>query len=219
MGLIFWLLSQLVVAAVAPLSNISCLDQIVTVVEAAGESTQWLRFPGGVASRLGTGSVAVYPDGAKTQLLLVTEKTTTGLAFEAPGCSSQLLFSRATTPSFRDIDLAELMKQNTKGLIYVWSPQMELSVKEVSELKDYKLDYPVSVAMDAEGDALVAEKIKKDKRLPEEYLRRVNSSALFSADVALHYPAVIFYKNGKILQRLPGYNGRNLKQIAKKILK
>lgn len=219
MGLILWLFSQFAVAAVAPLSNISCLDQVVRVVEAAGESAEWLRFPGGVASRLGTGSVAVYPDGPKTQLVLVTEKTTTGLAFEAPACGSQLLFSRPTTASFRDIDLAELLTKNAKGLIYVWSPQMELSVREVSELKDYKLDFPVSVAMDPEGDALAAEKIKKDKRLPDEYLRRVNSSVLFAADVALHYPAVIFYKNGKILQRLPGYNGRNLNQIAKKILK
>ena len=208
-------------STVQPLKDIVCLDQVTKALDAAGTPKEWLRFPGGVASRIPNyGSIEVYPEKTKTRFVLVGPKSTTGFMLETPKCEAKILFTKPNRPSLRDIDVAELLHKNKNGgLIYVWSPHMELSVGEVASLKDYGVKYPVTVAVDAEADSELLKKIVTDKKLPAEYTQAANSSVLFAADIGIHYPSTVFYKYGRIVMRIPGYLGPGLKEIAQKVLK
>lgn len=206
---------------VAPLKDIVCFDQVTKAIDAAGTPQEWLRFPGGVASRIPQyGSIEVYPEKARTRFVLVGPKSTTGFMLESPQCEAKILFTKPNRPSLRDIDIAELLKKNKNGgVIYVWSPHMELSISEVAALESYKMSYPVTVAVDAEADAELLKKVMIDKKLPAEFAQAANSSVLFAADVDIHFPSSVFYKYGRIVMRIPGYHGPDFNKIAKKVLK
>jgi hypothetical protein len=204
-----------------PLKDIVCLDQVTKAIDVAGTPQEWLRFPGGVASRIANyGSIEVYPEKARTRFVLATSKSTTGFILESPKCEAKILFTKESRASLRDIDVAELLKKNKNGgLIYVWSPHMELSILEAANLRKYGLTYPVTVAVDPNADTELLKKIGSDKNFSTEYTQLANSSVLFAADIGIHYPSTVFYKDGRIVKRIPGYHGAALKEIAQKVLK
>ena len=115
--------------------------------------------------------------------------------------SAEALRLPASLPAsggFTDTDLVAKMKTNKKGLIYVWSPHMPLSVHGLAEIrgaaKDQGLDLTIVMDHDAhlkDAEAWVA---KGDAKKSD--LLRLESAELLNRDVALHYPVTLMYQNG-----------------------
>lgn len=201
--------------------NIACFDKVSAGIQAAGTPEQWLQIHRGVGARLTNyGHAEIYAEDTQTRLVMVNDKTTTFFLFKAPACKGELSRPVPHRNAFMDFDLAELYQRNPSGgLIYVWSPHMELSISELDNLPKLGLEHPFTVVMDPEADEALAEKIVTKKKWPREYLRRVASIELAKADVGIHYPSTAFYKNGKIVKRIPGYNGKSLPKLTEELLK
>lgn len=112
---------------------------------------------------------------------------------------------------FQDDNLEQLLKlselNQTSGVIWVWSPRMNLSIYGLSELK------PIAALLDLELTVLV------DPHHPEMSIYDPQYASLFSESLVmrsktlekygalLHFPVLIVYKNGKLLlPNRPGYD-------------
>lgn len=201
--------------------SIACFDQVTTFLNRLGIVSKWIAYPqgvGGVVPDFGT--VEFHLSESSTFVRARTEKSVVTLEWKAPGCEEKNLGTRAGTQSFSDLDLGKLLLDNPKGgLVYIWSPHMSLSVTEVSALRELKLTYPVTVILDPKADRGLATAVARANRLPASYLQTLDSVVLQNADITIHYPSIVFYKQGKIIRRIPGYNGKSLLPLAEAVLK
>ena len=109
---------------------------------------------------------------------------------------------------FTDADLAKLVGQNKKGVIYVWSPRM---VYSVNHSEDYfqlaqknKFEFTSLLAHDVLYDE--ADKALKTKKQKFSG-RKLASVDLYMRDATLHYPTFLVYNNGQIhAKRIVGIN-------------
>lgn len=119
--------------------------------------------------------------------------------------------SKLIHKQFQDENLEQLLKNSelnqTSGVIWVWSPRMNLSIYGLSELK------PIAALLNLELTVLV------DPYHPEMSLYDSQFESLFSESLVmsskalekygalLHFPVLIIYKNGKLLlPNRPGYD-------------
>lgn len=113
-----------------------------------------------------------------------------------------------------DKKLFSILNKDLTGLVYSWSPHMNLSVKGLKAIQAIAAEQklPLTVLMDSQSASelelakkiLDKEKIKLDKILigssMELYYRRTN----------IHYPNLIVFKNGRIVDgMLPGLAGHD----------
>ena len=217
--LVFLSLTIFQAQAQSGLKNVPCFDQVTQAITAAGKPKQWLEIPHGVASRIDEfGRVEVLVEKNTTKLVLVGKTHTKNFVMTAPECQVQVQKPFLNKNEFSDFDLAELFKRSKEGLIVIWSPHMDLSVKEIEDLPKHDLKKEITVIMDPKADEKIAEKIQTEKKWPVSYLRRLNASLLYQSDITIHYPSVVFYKNSKILKRIPGFNGASFKKVTKEFL-
>ncbi len=112
---------------------------------------------------------------------------------------------------FDDACLAELLlksEQNkTSGVIWIWSPRMNLSVYGLTEIK------PVAALLDLELTVLVDPNHAELTVYEPAYVSLLSSSKVMKSKILesqgalLHFPVLIIYKNGKILlPNRPGYD-------------
>ncbi len=102
-----------------------------------------------------------------------------------------------------DKKLAKLIKSQ-KGLIYIWSPNMPLSYKQLtyleSEAKKHKLKLLVFV--DPRHNVT-----KKD--VPVKYLNTLDALEFKHRNAYIHYPTVMAFEDGKIKNKIKyGYENR-----------
>lgn len=215
----FLLLINLNASAEVTLKNIPCFDQVARTISEAGSPKKWLSLPQGVGSRIENfGRVEVLTQKDTTKLVLVGKTHTKTFVMYAPQCEVKVQKPFPNKNNFSDFDLAELFQENKEGLVLIWSPHMDLSIKEVTDLPKYDLKKSVTVIMDPNADEKLAKKIQEKNQWPESYLRKLDSSILEKADITIHYPSVVFYKDSKILKRIPGFNGVALKKVTKEFL-
>lgn len=120
-----------------------------------------------------------------------------------------------TKNPFTDRELRKLLRENSRGLIYVWSPNMPYSyqqridgksgveiVKEVAQ----KLKLKVTVVLDpAASPGNARQIIAQHDYMKPESLRSAHSIELALRAMNTHYPALIVYANGKLSRH--GYPG------------
>ena len=100
---------------------------------------------------------------------------------------------------FTDQEIGNYIKHNKAGAIYIWSPRMGLSEKGLKEIKlaTKAMKLPVLLLMDKEvSDKELA---GLNKKMGKDVTRRIDSFDFKMRNVSMHFPALIVFKDGKIL--------------------
>jgi hypothetical protein len=92
---------------------------------------------------------------------------------------------------------------NTSGLIYIWSPNMTLSIKGLDEaVKVAKSLHVELIALLApQSDAKAAQLIVKKEHVPLSSLHHFEADSLMRRDMLNHYPSFIVYSKGRLTAR------------------
>jgi len=126
---------------------------------------------------------------------------------------------------FTDESLQSLLNSSeihqTSGVIWIWSPRMNLSIYGLSELKPIAalLDLELTVLVDPHHPELSLYDSRYALLFKESYI--MNSQTLEKFGALLHFPVLILYKNGKILlPNRPGYDEpeRLYRYLARRLL-
>lgn len=222
LSLLFW--ANLSFAQKKPLlSKINCSNSVFKSISSLGEPKEWKKSLEGVLSTEleNGGRVDVEVSLKKTILNSVQNGVKLQLEFVEPECKLKVLRISSSNGGFLDRDLERLLKKEKRGVIYLWSPHMSLSVYELVEMKKYlsSLKVPVTILLDLNADIDSANKSIQKFDLPLEYLKRMNSRKLEKFGATIHYPSTIFYKDGELVKRVPGFNGKkSLVDLIKKYL-
>lgn len=114
----------------------------------------------------------------------------------------------ATANRFTDRELRQLLEENPKGLIYIWSPNMPYSYQQrlkgksgveiVREL-GRKMGLHVTIVLDPAASAGYARQlIGQHSYMRPESLRSVQSIELALRSMGTHFPALIVYAGGRL---------------------
>jgi len=109
---------------------------------------------------------------------------------------------------FNDHDLARLLKNHTRGVIYLWSPHMPYSVQGASEARRVAQELAVEsvLLLDPYADSELTSHVLQSQRLPSSATRRVRADALAKRGATQHFPTAIVFERGRLdVQMLPGY--------------
>jgi hypothetical protein len=165
-----------------------------------------------------TSSIGVWlerwrmPNGT-TELRRVSAAVTDAMVLDASGCASQRITHRRSFDSstmakaFTDETLRKLVAGTRAGVIYVWSPGMPLSISGLTEAKAAAEALGVAfTAVVADARPLELERSGVDPT----YQRLLNSIDLVYRDATIHYPSILFYRDGSLLgSAIPGYKRRD----------
>ncbi len=103
---------------------------------------------------------------------------------------------------FTDKDLAKFVTKNKTGVIYVWSPRMDLSVKGIAEIKAATKAKKLPLLILVDKDVSAAEKAKLEKSLGKDVVKTVDSFELNMRHAQMHFPALLVFKDQKILSEV-----------------
>jgi hypothetical protein len=144
----------------------------------------------------------------------VTPRTTTAVRLEGKDCQQSLSLTERKLDetrmkgAFTDETLAALVASGKTGLVYAWSPHMQLSLDGVREARKAarQLGAELSLVLDPTADQAQAEAAARKAGLPAEALKPMQSLELQYRGVPGHYPALVAYGKGRILGwASPGY--------------
>lgn len=146
--------------------------------------------------------VVVHMDNEKYYLSKVSEKQELRLTMVKKSCAKklELVEKKVVSRGFTDSDLKKKIGKDKQGIIYLWSPHMPLSVQGLPVIKKLskKKNWDLIVLLDP--------KAKADKELEGHFsktdLVRPQSFELKMRNAYLHYPMLLGYKNGKILNKV-----------------
>ncbi len=113
-------------------------------------------------------------------------------------------FLTAKQNNFTDADLNAYLSKNPKGIIYIVSPHMYLSLKGLEEYEKIAATQklPFLVLIDP-----MATTNKNMLNIDLSKYAKLDSKDIISRDSTQHYPSYIFYKNGKLEGGFnPGYD-------------
>jgi hypothetical protein len=170
----------------------------------------------------------------ETTLVRSTQDNAVSVHFKMPACTpgisteqfdAKLLQTKGR--AFTDSDLVNTLAaskaKNTKGIIYTWSPRMNLSVTGAKEAIDYakKEKLNITLLADPEVPTQELESVMKAKGLPESAVVRMGSSDLANRGILIHFPVMILYSDGKMINKIrPGYaEPKRFDQYVKESLK
>jgi hypothetical protein len=108
---------------------------------------------------------------------------------------------RPPAPSFSDEDLAALLASADRGVIYLWSPHMPLSVDghaHVARAAGAR-GLALHVLLDPNADSAFAASSAADAALPASALRVADSVELQFRELVLHAPAAALFANGRLV--------------------
>ncbi len=149
-------------------------------------------------------------DAAGTRLRLVTPATITTRAWSATCAATESAAPRRSPggPRFTDDDLRALVAGG-RGVVYVWSPHMPLSVEGYRPIVEAAAarGLAVTAVLDPGADRRFAEAERQRGDLPAAALRVADSVELLFRDVLIHAPAVQAYGNGGLAgSAFPGFH-------------
>jgi hypothetical protein len=137
-----------------------------------------------------------------------------------------VLHTAATADSrqaFRDRDLALLLENESRGVIYLWSPHMPYSAQGAREVQRVAagLGLQSVVLLDPYADPALTDNAMLSQHLPYGAKRRVYARALLQMGATQHFPTAIVFESGRLdAQMLPGYTPpRDLRVYIRQRLK
>lgn len=205
------------------LAQLPCSDEVFKSISSIGTPKKWEKIKEAhVSTSLEEGgNLQVSISEKSTKLISNAYGVNLELEFVGPKCKMNILTMTSSVGGFVDKDLEQLISKNKYGVIYLWSPHMSLSLYELVELQKYvkSLKVPFTILMDLKADDKFASKLLRKYDLPLEYLKRMNSRKLEEFGITVHYPSTVFYKDKKLVKRIPGYNGKkSFKDLITKYL-
>lgn len=121
---------------------------------------------------------------------------------------------------FLDDELKILLESSKNGIIYVWSPNMSLSLKGIKDVTAAAKEagLPVTLMMDPMADEEFAQEVIHEQNLPASAAKRMESDELAARGATLHYPALMIYRNSKVCETVQrGYRDQaNYRKIIEK---
>jgi hypothetical protein len=153
--------------------------------------------------------LGVHRSGAKLAMTRETQAGRTLIELEAPGCTPRLsVFKKDPPPKggFDDSALERIVQARkvSQGVILVWSPQMPLSVRALSEAQELLKERKLALIplLDPHANAAAARRIASERKLGAPALRRLASFELSRRGARLHYPAYFFFRSGELLETM-----------------
>jgi hypothetical protein len=150
--------------------------------------------------------------GGSIELRRVSAVETRVARVDGAGCAVSLGTFRRTydraamVQGFTDDALRDLLQRNARGMIYVWSPGMPLSIRGLAEARAAAGTLGVAFtavmadARDGAIDSLV---------VTREDARSMESVELVYRNATVHYPALVLYRDGRMIDGVvPGYKSR-----------
>ncbi len=159
------------------------------------------------------------------ELSRITAQSLTRVRWDIASCAPAVRVDAHPLPeknlknSFSDADLAKVLGSKKKGMIIAWSPHMTLSVGAAREAEQLgkELGIQVVVVRDPHSrDKVAKERLAKEK-LPAAWSRKIQSVDLVMRDMLIHFPSILFFKDGRIQGHVfPGYEVKDqLRAIVK----
>jgi hypothetical protein len=167
--------------------------------------------------------------GDKTvELSRITAQSLTRVRWDTPSCKPNVraeahpIKPAAKKDAFDDAGLTTLLSSGKKGIIIAWSPHMTLSVGAVREAVQLgkELGIHVEVVRDPHSRTKVAKERLIKEKLPAAYMQKIQSIDLVMRDMLIHYPSILFFKDGQIKGHVfPGYEVKDqLRALLKREL-
>ncbi|HEY9228497.1 MAG TPA: hypothetical protein VIP11_17720 [Gemmatimonadaceae bacterium] len=194
-----------------------CEASIATYEQRWGGRSEWRVLPPYPVERDAspTDSIGVWLERSRTadgtlELRRVSVDETIIAHASGATCDVQLTHHRRTydrkamARAFGDEQLRALVRDTPAGVVYVWSPRMPLSVLGVAEAKAAAAELGVAFT------AIVAEASPDELRDADSLITRSMSSLeLVYRNATIHYPSIIFYRDGRLLgSGVPGFKRR-----------
>lgn len=110
---------------------------------------------------------------------------------------------------FTDADLRRLVAHHPRGLLYVWSPHMPLSVDgvRVARIVAERRGLPVTILLDPSANTGLARSVIARHGWPADSAIVADSTELRFRDVLVHAPTIQAYARGRLVgSAFPGYH-------------
>lgn len=216
-------------------SGTFCEDQIRNVLNSWNVRSSWERlisiegkdrFLSSISDRFGQWAYLEIEQRNSTVVTLSKQSQTSinKVTFRS-GCSPQKA-DHISTPiqnRFTDHDLAKLIKKEKDFLIYIWAPEMPLSLSGLTEVTFYakSQNLPLHVFLYNGSSEQYAKMSGRGHRFPASYYKKIDSFDLRMRGISAHQPVVVRFKNGFITGRLLfGYKSRDeYEKIYKEVIK
>ncbi|WP_025410532.1 hypothetical protein [Gemmatirosa kalamazoonensis] len=212
--------AALVLAAGHARPSDGCRAALASVERRWGGTGEWRRLaPYPVAREASpTDSVGVWLerwtlDDGRVELRRVSARETRVADVTGEGCvmrttaHARTYDAAAMAGAFTDDSLRATMRVHRRGMVYVWSPGMPLSVRGLAEARAAASALGVgftAVVADARPGEL--EIVRHD---PVD-ARTMDALELVYRDATIHYPTALLYADGKPLgTAIPGYKSRD----------
>jgi hypothetical protein len=151
------------------------------------------------------------PVNGATSLRRVTSAGTTAIVW-SPSCqATTTAYPRQPLgrAGFSDVDLRRLLDEHPRGIIYIWSPHMPLSIEGVATIRAVgtRRHLPVTVLLDPNADSAFADTAMAARGWHGAESRVVDSTELAFRDVLVHAPSMQAYAGGRLVgSPYPGYH-------------
>ena len=150
-------------------------------------------------------------EGSQIDLTKISPDLIQTVSLKSSICKLKISKSKIHQPSggFTDSVLQKILedsrKNKTSGLIYAWSPRMNLSVKGMHEARDITKKLNINFHLVHDSNILRSEEILSQVKKYKS--KKNNSIELIERGVGVHFPSIIFYKNGILDDHpRPGYD-------------
>lgn len=193
-----------------------CSDQVAALGDEWGITNEWralapvpVPHEASPTSRIGTWVERSPGDASQLEMRRVSAGLTEVATIDAASCTvTRSKFVRVFNTdslrnAFTDEQLAVTVSANRRGMIYVWSPRMPLSVKglETARASAAKLGIAFTAVVAETNDAEL-----RSLAVDSRDTQRMESIELVYRNATIHYPAAVFYADGKIIDgAFPGY--------------
>ncbi|MEP6831801.1 MAG: hypothetical protein ABJB74_00345 [Gemmatimonas sp.] len=207
-----------------------CVSAELAIETDWGATGEWRVLPPVPAPReasptnhTGTWVERWHPADGSLEVRQVSAAETRVAVFANASCTPHFTIHRRTynadslRDAFTDAVLDSVIHANARGMLYVWSPRMPLSLKALPEAR------AAAKAMGIAFTAVVAEANNAEVRelainspavVTAADQQRMESLELVYRNATIHYPTALFYRDGHIVDGVyPGY--KNSETFAK----
>ena len=133
-------------------------------------------------------------------------KTTSGQTCE-PEPTPRFPAMKLPPDAFTDELLMEILAEDDRLVVYLWSPHLPLSVEGYHEIVQAasSLGVPFVAVSDATADSEFVQRVADAQGIPDQSRRPIRSVELLFRDLAVHTPSVVVFSKGYVSSPLAGY--------------